>query len=215
MRLKISLFVVLMVAVSSQSSFAALYADLEIVGETQGWIKGDDPREESEGLIRVIAYDHIVSSTREPDTCMPSRLNHLPLQITKDVDKSTPLLYEAFANNEMLTTFVLRFWRLDPAIAVEAPFYTIELRNARIVGIHQEMLNNRNLGNQVYREMEHISFVYERIIRTIEEVGVLVSENRWESDCGMQIRLSDLNFDGIVNILDLAIMANEWLYSSL
>lgn len=213
MRLKISLFVVLMVAVSSQSSFAALNADLKVVGQTQGWIMGGITQTGREDTILIIAYDHITSSTRDPDTCMPSRLNHLPFQITKEVDKATPDLYEAFENNELLTEFTLRFYRIDPT-GVEVHFYTIELINARIVGIHQEMLNNRNTENQQYREMEHISFVYEQIRRTFEADG-LVSENRWVSDCGQQIRISDLNFDGIVNILDLAIMANEWLYSSL
>ena len=209
MRVKISLLVVLMVAVSSQSSFAALNAHLWLAGEIQGDIEGGVTQAGREGSIMVMAYDHITSSTREPDTCMPSRINHLPLQITKEVDIATPLLYEAFANNELITKFTLRFWQLYPD-AQQYNFYTIELINARIVGIHQEMLNNRYPENMEHKEREHISFVYETIIRTIEDGGT-TSRDAWQSNCGQQIRISDLNFDGLVNLIDLSILADEWL----
>ena len=157
----------------------------------------------------VIAYDHIASSTRDKTTCMPTGVNHQPLQITKELDAATPHLYEAFNNNELIVDLTLRFWRPSSS-GMEVQFYTIQLTNARIVGIHQEMLNNKYPENMQHKEREHISFVYEKIVRTWEDSGIY-SETVWQSDCGLQIRLSDLNFDGIVNILDVSILASEWL----
>lgn len=209
MRPKILLLIVLMVLISSQSSFAALNAYLRLDGETQGWIIGGATQAGREDLIMVIAYDHIISSLRDPSTCQPSKLNHLPLSITKEIDKSTPLLLQAFENNERMTQFKLDFWETS-ATGQEVQYYTVELTDAYIAGIRQEMLNNKYPENMQHKERENISFTYSQVLRRYVDGGI---ENYaiWESDCGRYVLTSDLNFDGTVNLLDLSVMANEWL----
>ncbi|MEN8128464.1 MAG: type VI secretion system tube protein TssD [Planctomycetota bacterium] len=200
----------LMLIVLSNSSIGALNAYLELEGELQGPIQGSVTQVGREGLIMVIGYNHIVSSARDASTCMPTSKRHQPLQITKEVDASTPLLYAAFEGNETLVKFKLDFWQ-PSTTGTEAQFYTIELTNARIVGIHQEMLNNKYPDNMQHKEREHISFVYEKITRTYVDNGA-ASQSDWSGDCEQQvIRISDLNFDGIVNLLDVSILASEWL----
>jgi type VI secretion system secreted protein Hcp len=210
MRLKILLLAVLMAGASSRSSFAALNAYLYLEGETQGHIKGSVTQLGREGLIMVIAYSHIISSPRDTKSCQPSgRLNHLPLSITKEVDKSTPLLLQAFANNERMMQFRLEFWQ-PSSTGAEEQHYTVELRDAYIAGIHQEMLNNKYPENMTHKEREHISFSYGQLTRTWEDGGITASDD-WEADCGKYVLTSDLNFDGTVNFLDISILANEWL----
>ena len=209
---KISYLVVLIILISSQSSFAALNAYLEVIGETQGLIKGSVTQAGREDMIMVIGFDHIISSSRDSETCFPARTNHQPIQITKEIDKSTPLLFAAFATNEILTEFRLRFWQPSNT-GQEFQFYTIELVNARIVGIHQEMLNNKYPENMQHKEREYISFAYDKITVTFEDGGI-TGEDDWQTNCGTQLRISDLNFDGVVNLLDVSIMAKEWLLES-
>ena len=210
MRLKILFLVVLTAVISSQYSFAALNAYLYLEGEDQGWIKGSTTIFGREDLITVIAYSHIISSPRDPNSCQPTgRRNHLPLTITKDIDKSTPLLLKAFANHERMKRFKLYFYQIA-AGGTEEQHYTVELDNAYIAGIHQEMLNNRAPENATHKEREHISFTYDRVTRTWVDPPITAYDD-WQSDCGRYVLTSDLNFDGAVNLLDLSILAYEWL----
>lgn len=210
MRLEKLLFIILTVVISSQSCFAALNAYLYLEGVNQGHIKGSVTQTGREDLIMVIGYSHIISSLRDPSTCKASdRLNHLPVSITKEVDKSTPLLLRAFAEHEKMNIFRLEFWQPSSSGA-EVQHYTVELEGAYIAGIRQEMLNNKYPENMQHKEREHISFTYDRVIRKWVEGGIEEFDD-WESDCGKYVLTSDLNFDGVVNFLDLRILANEWL----
>ena len=57
---------------------------------------------------------------------------------------------------------------------------TIELVNANIAGIRQELLNNKYPENMQHREREHISFTYQKIIWTWMDGGI-TAEDDWET----------------------------------
>ena len=210
MRTKILLIIALTLVISSQSSFAALNAYLWLKGEAQGDIRGGVTQQGREGSIMVIAYSHIISSPRNPITCQPSgKRNHLPLSITKEIDISTPLLFTAFANGERMTDFTLEFWQ-PTSTGAEEQHYTISLEDAYITGIHQEMLNNKYPENMQHKEREHISFSYSQVTRTWVDGGI-TGYDLWDAECGRYVLTSDLNFDGVVNLLDLSVIGNEWL----
>lgn len=158
----------------------ALNAYLNLSGETQGKIKGSVTRAGREDLIKVIAVNHEVISPRDAASGLPTgKRQHKPLIITKEVDKSSPLLYQLLTNNENITEWDLRFWRPSRA-GKEFQFYTLELVNATISGIHLEMLNNKYPENMKHREREHVSFVYQKITWTWEDGGIS-SEDDWET----------------------------------
>jgi type VI secretion system secreted protein Hcp len=204
------LIIALTFVISSQSSFAALDAYLWLEGETQGKIEGGVTLPGGEGSIMVIAYSHIINSPRDPATCQPAgKRNHLPLSITKEIDISTPLLFKAFADNERMTLFTLEFWQ-PASTSAEEQYYTVELEDAYITGIHQEMLNNKYPENMQHKEREHISFSYSKVTRTWMDGGI-TAYDRWDAECGRYVLTSDLNFDGVVNLLDLSVIGNEWL----
>lgn len=61
-------------------------------------------------------------------------------------------------------------------------------------------------------EGEHISFAYNLIEQNFYEDKTAISiEAKWAWVPGFSLRVSDLNFDGTVNILDLSVMAGEWM----
>jgi len=205
----LSLLAVLMVAVVAQPSLAALNAYLRLAGEYQGVIEGGVTQVGREGSIMVIASSHEVLVSRDPANGLPTgKRQHEPLRITKEIDKSTPLLMKALIDNERLRQFELRYWR-PAASGQEVQYYTIVLRNARIVSIQQEMLNNKYPENMQHKEREHVSFVYETI-EWIYEDGGIATEDGWHY-AGADLLISDVTGDGIVNLLDLAIVAQEWL----
>ncbi len=158
----------------------ALNAYLKLKGETQGDIKGSVTQAGREDSIQVIAYSHEIKSPRDAASGLPTgKRQHGPLTITKEIDKSTPLLLSAMINNENISSLELRFWQPSKS-GKEEQFYTIELVNASISNIEAEMLNNKYPENMQHKEREHVSFCYQKIIWTFEDGGI-TTEDDWES----------------------------------
>jgi hypothetical protein len=56
-----------------------------------------------------------------------------------------------------------------------------------------------------------VSFTYERITETWMMDGGREEVADWRAQCNKSDAYADLNLDGIVNILDFGIMADQWL----
>src|SRR5690606_27742339 len=153
-------------------------AYLTLKGQTQGDIKGSVTQAGREDSIMVIGFNHEVVSPRDAASGLPTgKRQHKPLTITKELDKSTPLLMNVLVNNENVTDWALKFWQ-PSATGQEVQYYTIELRNANIAGIRAEMLNNKYPENMQHKEREHVSFTYQKIIWTWVDGGI-TAEDDW------------------------------------
>lgn len=147
----------------------ALNAYLKLKGQKQGIIKGSAVQKGKEGKIIVIAVSHEVTSPRDAASGQATgRRIHKPFVITKEIDKSTPLLYNALISNENITEFTLDFYtdkKIGTAIGVgvETQHYSVRLTNAKIADIKFFMLNNKNPEFVKFAEYEEVAFVYEKI----------------------------------------------------
>jgi len=146
----------------------ALNAYLKLKGQKQGEIKGSVVKKGKEKRIEVIAVNHQISTPRDSRSGLASgKRVHQPFIITKPIDKSTPLLYSALANNEMITEFDLQFWTAQnlpkTTTGTEYQHYTIKLTNAFISEIKFTMPNNNLPELATLPEYEEISFVYQKI----------------------------------------------------
>jgi type VI secretion system secreted protein Hcp len=158
----------------------ALNAYLRLKGATQGDIKGSVTQKGREDSICVIAFSHEIVSPRDAASGLPTgKRMHKPLMITKEVDKSTPLLYNLLINNENIKTWKLEFWQPSSS-GHEVQFYTIDLMNASIASIEQHMLNNKNPEFMKYKEYENIYFCYQKITWTWKDGGI-TAEDDWEA----------------------------------
>lgn len=163
----------------------ALNAYLSLSGQKQGEIKGSVTQKGREGKIMVIAVDHEIISPRDAASGLPTgKRQHKPFTITKELDKSSPLLYNALVNNENIATWKLQFWtpqiKATSGTGVEVQHYTIELTNASIAGIEFNMLNNKNPELAKYAEFERIQFTYQKILWTWNDGGIS-AEDDWEA----------------------------------
>src|SRR6185436_3347525 len=127
----------------------ALNAYLKVKGQKQGEIKGSVTQKGREGKIMVIAVGHEIVSPRDPASGLPTgKRMHKPFVITKELDKSSPLLYNVLTNNENIKEWKLEFWtpqiKAVSGAGTEVQHFTIELLNANIASIHFRMLNNKN-----------------------------------------------------------------------
>jgi type VI secretion system secreted protein Hcp len=163
----------------------ALNSYLSLKGQKQGDIKGSVTQKGREGKIMVIAYSHEIISPRDIQSGLPTgqRL-HKPIVITKELDKSSPLLYNALCTNENITSWELQFWtpqiKAAQGVGSEVQHFTIKLTNANIASISQRMLNNKNPELTRYAEYEEIAFTYQKISWTWNDGGIS-AEDDWEA----------------------------------
>ena len=158
----------------------ALNSYLKLKGQKQGDINGGVTQKGRERKILVMAFNHEIQSPRDPASGLPTgKRMHKPFVITKEIDKSSPLLYSALVNNENLTVWELQCFAAQRS-GVEVNNYTVSLTNARIVDITSIMLNNKVPENAKLPMMEEVSFVYEKIQWTWVDGGI-TAEDDWSS----------------------------------
>ena len=158
----------------------ALNSYLKLKGQKQGDIKGGVTQKGREGKILVMAFDHEIQSPRDPASGLPTgKRIHRPFTITKEIDKSSPLLYSVLVNNETITVWELQCFAAKSSGA-EVNNYTVTLTNARIVDITSNMLNNKVPENAKMPIMEEVNFAYQKIQWTWVDGGITASDD-WES----------------------------------
>lgn len=158
----------------------ALNAYLKLKGQKSGEIKGSVTQKGREGKIMIIATTHEIVSPRDPASGLPTgKRMHKPFVITKELDKSTPLLFNVLVNNENVTEWELQYWR-PSATGAEQQHYTVKLTNANIASIAQRMPNNKHPDLMKFDTYEEIAFTYQKIEWTWTDGGVTAMDD-WES----------------------------------
>jgi type VI secretion system secreted protein Hcp len=163
----------------------ALNAYLSLKGQKTGTIKGSVTQKGKEGKIMVIAVSHEITSPRDAASGLPTgKRQHKPFVITKELDKSSPILYNVLCTNENIIEFKLQFWTpkvgAGAGSGAEVQHYTVELTNAKIAGINFTMLNNKNPELMRFAEYEEVAFTYEKIQWTWIDGGI-TSSDEWKT----------------------------------
>ena len=164
----------------------AATAYLSITGQKQGHIQGSVTLKGKEGQIAVYAVNHEILSPRDPASGLPTgRRMHKPLIITKELDKSTPLLYNSLTTNENLPEVILRFWapsmHAGSGSGMEIQNFTIKLTNASISSIELDMENNKLTELIKLPVLQRISFTYQKIEWTWVDGGITATDD-WEAN---------------------------------
>ena len=160
----------------------ALNAYLTLTGQKSGPIHGSVTQKGREQSILVFAASHQIISPRDAESGLPTgKRMHKALVITKELDQSTPLLYNVLCTNENITKWTLKFWapnvKAAQGVGSEAQNFTIELTNANIASIDFRMPNNKLPESAKLSEYEEIAFTYERITWTWTQGGVTASDD--------------------------------------
>jgi len=152
---------------------------MTLKGQTSGEIKGSCTQKGREGSILIFAFDHDILSPRDIASGLPTgKRQHKPVLVTKEIDKSSPLLYTVLCNNENLTEVVFKFWK-PSASGKEVQYYTIKLTNANIAARKTYFPNMLIAENTKLPHLEEVSFTYQKIEWTFEDGGI-TSEDDWE-----------------------------------
>jgi len=153
---------------------------MKLKGQKTGEIKGSVTQKGREGQIAFIAFDHSVISPRDAATGLPTgKRMHKPIVITKEIDKSTPLLYKVLVNNENLSEVEFLFWR-PAGTGSEVQYYTIKLTNANIASMKTFFPNTRIPLNSPLNHMDEVAFTYQKIEWTWKDGGITADDD-WEA----------------------------------
>jgi type VI secretion system secreted protein Hcp len=166
------------VILCGQQGWAALPVHMEIEAGS-GPIEGSCTMQGREGTIVVYSFGHNVSIPSDPTSGAPSgRRRHNPLKVLKEIDKSSPRLYQTLCTGEYLKSVTLKFYRIDPT-GQEEHYFTIYLENAVITSITPSFPTAFLSQNEAYRHMETVSFFYQHITWTWEDGGI-EHRDSWE-----------------------------------
>jgi type VI secretion system secreted protein Hcp len=154
--------------------------NLTLVGKEQGPIEGSCDIEGREETILVQSFKHVVDLPSNEAGLPSGRRIHRPLMITKEVDKSSPKLYQALCTGEPMSEATLRWYRMD-GTGEEQQFFTVMLQNALLVKIESWVPDVLDKQNAQYGNMENLWFTYEVIRWTWEEDGIEYEEH-WDPD---------------------------------
>ena len=163
----------------------ALNAYLKLKGQKSGEIKGSVTQKGRENKIMVIAVSHEIISPRDAASGLPTgKRMHKPFVITKELDKSSPILYQVLCTNENVSEWELQFWtpqlRATGGVGTEVQHYTVKLTNANIASISFRMANNKHPDLMKFEEYEEIAFTYQKIEWTWKDGGITAGDD-WET----------------------------------
>lgn len=149
---------------------AALNAYLKLKGQKQGEIKGSVTQKGRESSIMVIAVSHEIVSPRDAASGLPTgKRQHKPFVITKELDRSSPILHQVLVNNENLSSFELTIFQPK----AKDPAYTVRLTNANIASI-------KTLVGEDGKVLEEVAFTYQKIEWQWIDGGITAMDD-WEA----------------------------------
>ncbi len=125
---------------------------------------GSSEKEGREDTSDVFEIEHSLHQPVEPTTGQASGVRvHSPMRVVKMIDKASPGFHKALCTGQNLAEVILTFYRIDPGTRSEDKYYSITLKQARIVDIRPYMPMSFVPSNESYRHMEQVSMVYEEI----------------------------------------------------
>lgn len=145
--------------------------NLSIVGSQQGEIEGSCDMEGRGGTILVQAWNHVIEVPSDNQGITSGKRVHRPMVLTKEIDKSTPMLYQALCTGEKLTEVKLDWYRLD-GTGDEELYFSVFMENALICKINPWIPNVLDKESVGFRHMEDINIIYEKIRWTWEPDGI-------------------------------------------
>lgn len=169
-------------------------AYVKIVGKVQGTFKGEASRIAGNNYIAALRFGYEITSPRDPATGLATgKRQHMPITFTKALDATSPQIFQAMVNNEMLTQVTIEFMTTStPAVGVgaaagaskELAYYTITLSNASVSDVHQHMdqAEASVAGGSIVplEPMEDVSLPFEQITVT-SNVGQTTATDSWNT----------------------------------
>jgi type VI secretion system secreted protein Hcp len=156
--MKFLIFPILMFSALSANVFGATNIYVTIEGAKQGKFKGENPNDPA-SKIEGTAFNYEVDSPRDAATGLAAgKRQYSPITIVKELDASSPQLFQALVTNEVLKSVLIEFARPTPQGGEEI-YETIQLANAAVSDFKQDT-------SSAALPVEEVSFTFQKIVIT-------------------------------------------------
>lgn len=142
---------------------------ITIKGQKQGHFKGDTTEGKAKGSkgagkIRGVRFLTETLSPRDAASGLASgKRQHKPVMITKEWDATSPQLFSALVNNEVLTSVLFEFMKTNPQGRTYV-YHTITLTNAGVSDIKSYLDLTDTTGDPYDgHELEDVYFTFQKI----------------------------------------------------
>ncbi|WP_036758922.1 Hcp family type VI secretion system effector, partial [Photobacterium halotolerans] len=144
-------------------------AYMSIHGETQGHITKDAYTADSVGNTWQEAHvdeflvqelDHVLTVPRDPQSGQPTGQRvHRPIIVTKQQDRTSPLLFNALVSGEKLPEAYINFYRTSTQ-GKQEHYYTIKLIDALLVDMQTRMAHcqDASTSDRVVEEVLKLTY---------------------------------------------------------
>jgi type VI secretion system secreted protein Hcp len=155
-----------------------------IKGVKQGDFKGESIRAEHAKKIAGLSYSHEITAPRDIASGRASgKRQHGPITFTKEWGASTPMIFQALVNNEVLESVLFEFYNTNDS-GEEQIYHKITLSKATVSKIKQVTGTGESAGSAKTsaihdtHELEEVSLTYEKI--EVESVtGATLAMDDW------------------------------------
>jgi type VI secretion system secreted protein Hcp len=167
---------------------------LECNAKKQGKINGSCDMAGRESTVLVHGMRHRFFIPHNPQDGLPtSHRKHAPISIVKEVDASTPSLYQALVAGEKFDDVTLKYYKISE-LGTEDQYYTQTLKNASIVSIRSQSPLSFLEKNEPYGHMEIVSFSYEKIEWSNNTFNIHTEDKKCNSTSPLDDMLNGLEF---------------------
>ena len=152
---------------------------VSMVGSTTGSIEGSatTPDGTYSNAIPINALNYNLNAPFNATTGAPlGTVDHTPLTIVKQVDRSSALLFTLLHTIESVSPMVIKYY-YKPGGGSPAELFTMTLTGANIVGIRLWQPNSNDPAASAYAHPEEVSFVYDTLDITHEPTGITTTIN--------------------------------------
>jgi type VI secretion system Hcp family effector len=142
----------------------ASHGYMSITGKRQGLISagcsglssiGNKCQIGHEDEVMILAYSHNMM-TGSDGGVSGGRGNHMPIMITKNIDKSSPLLASALHEREEVEC-TINFYRTSPA-GGQDKYYSIRLTGAKVVHVSLQVPHSIHMNDAEPQELVSIRY---------------------------------------------------------
>jgi type VI secretion system secreted protein Hcp len=133
-----------------------------------------------EGSIEVLSVTHGIDAPVDHHTGrLMGMHSHRPLTIEKEIDRSSPMLYQAIVRGMTLNSAELRWYRTSDA-GIEENYFTMSMKKVKVASISPKLLNIKEQTHTYRNHFEILELRYGEITWNYHD-GNLLFADAWRT----------------------------------
>ncbi len=164
-------------------------AYMQITGANQGAMHsgasdsdsiGTQSKSDKKDYIQIQGFQSKIETPTDIQSGQPSGQRvHYGVTFTKVYDKSSPMLMQALATGEQISSCEIQWFRTS-ATGEQEHYYTTKYEDGTVTSIKKDMPNAQDPSNASYGHLEHVTLTYKKITETHEKAGTSGSDS-WDN----------------------------------